>query len=316
MKTRLIIVGTLILLLSITANAKIWRVNNNPGIDADFTTAQAAHDGASVGDTLFFEGSMENYGELIVSKKLIIIGPGYFLEKNENTQVSKLSAYLEHTSFMTGSDYSIITGMYILENYNINVLTDNITITRCKFGYIAIASDTKSANSTIISQCFIKDGGHQTFSLNGVANNLVFNNCLIIKGGFTPYPEDENHIIITNCYISCYVIVKGSYLANNIIKNTITGNVGNTEYNNLTSINESNYFTKDSTSPDLYYKLLGTSPALNAGKDGKDCGPSGGLNPYVLSGIPKGPHIYDATISTSANKEDGLDISIKIKTQL
>ncbi len=36
--------------LTLAAQSKIWRVNNNPGVAADFTTALAAHNGAAAGD--------------------------------------------------------------------------------------------------------------------------------------------------------------------------------------------------------------------------------------------------------------------------
>lgn len=42
----------LLFLLSQNASAKIWRVNNNIGVQADFTTLQAAIDGAASGDTI------------------------------------------------------------------------------------------------------------------------------------------------------------------------------------------------------------------------------------------------------------------------
>ena len=313
MKTRLIIVGTLFLLLSITANAKVWRVNNNAGINADFTTAQAANDGASANDTIFFEGSLYEYGLVTFDKKLIIIGPGYFLDKNENTQVSKLSAIITKATFTLGSENSTITGIDF-NGKSIIVNADNISIVRCNMDYVTLGSVTKSANNTIINQCFFKGGNTGALVAYGECNNVVVTNCIIVNK--TLRPSRKFHLIITNNYVSGNIDVYGSDIENNIVKGTISKGHGNTEYNNFESIVESEYFTKDNTSPDLFYTLSGSSPALNAGKDGTDCGPSGGLNPYVLSGIPKGPHIYDATISTSANKEDGLNISIKIKTQL
>ena len=69
-----------------SAYAKIWRVNNNNGVAANFTTLQAAHDGAASGDTLHIEASPNSYGTLNVSKKLTIIGVGYFLDLNPNLQ--------------------------------------------------------------------------------------------------------------------------------------------------------------------------------------------------------------------------------------
>jgi hypothetical protein len=57
---------------ALTTSGKTWRVNNNPGISADFTTAQVAHDAASAGDTIHLEPSLTNYGGLNITKKLAV----------------------------------------------------------------------------------------------------------------------------------------------------------------------------------------------------------------------------------------------------
>ena len=95
-----------------TSYAKIWRLNNNgnnpiPAIGADFTgTLQAAHDNASVvsGDTIHIEQSPTTYGNCTFTKRLVLIGPGYFLSTNPQTQVN--------------TDYAATVG--ILTFYNAN----------------------------------------------------------------------------------------------------------------------------------------------------------------------------------------------------
>ncbi|HUR10478.1 MAG TPA: hypothetical protein VM012_03875, partial [Flavitalea sp.] len=54
------------LFIVMNSYAKIWRLNNNAGVAADFTTLQSAHNSASVGngDTLHLEGSPTSYGSL------------------------------------------------------------------------------------------------------------------------------------------------------------------------------------------------------------------------------------------------------------
>ena len=66
---------TLLTVLSFVAfqsQAKIWRVNNNTGVVADFATVQAAHNAAASGDTIHLEGSATSYGQLSCTKKLVI----------------------------------------------------------------------------------------------------------------------------------------------------------------------------------------------------------------------------------------------------
>lgn len=88
-----------IVLLSVAATlncgisfAKIWRVNNNTGVTADFTTAQAANDAAAVlsGDTIHLEPSTASYGGLTCSKRLTWISTGAFLNLYPNEQYSPM----------------------------------------------------------------------------------------------------------------------------------------------------------------------------------------------------------------------------------
>ena len=85
--------------LSTPVNAKIWRVNNRSGMAADFTTAQAAHNGSTAGDTVYFEPSATTYGDLTATKKLILVGPGYFLNENPETQANLTNAILGSVLF-------------------------------------------------------------------------------------------------------------------------------------------------------------------------------------------------------------------------
>src|SRR5690349_22845635 len=60
-------------------NAKVWRVNNNPGTSADFIQLTTAVASSSVvaGDTLYVEGGSAAYTGINLSKRLVIIGAGY-----------------------------------------------------------------------------------------------------------------------------------------------------------------------------------------------------------------------------------------------
>ena len=67
-------------------------------------------------------------------------------------------------------------------------------------------------------------------------------------------------------------------------------------------------------SDDAKWKLKTGSPAIGAGVSGVDCGAFGGPTPYVLSGVPNLPHIYEATIPGTAYSNLGLACTIKIKS--
>jgi hypothetical protein len=92
---------TCLLLHSIASFGKIWIVDSNAGSTAkDFTNLQSAHDGATAGDTLYLVGSPVNYitTKVTITKRLVIIGPGYFLNENPDTQTNVASAFLNNTA--------------------------------------------------------------------------------------------------------------------------------------------------------------------------------------------------------------------------
>src|SRR5688572_15864849 len=70
--------------------ARIWRINNNAGAGANFTTAQLANDNVSVvdGDTMHLEPSAATYGSLTTTKRLVWISTGAFLSIHPNEQFS------------------------------------------------------------------------------------------------------------------------------------------------------------------------------------------------------------------------------------
>ena len=95
---KLFLVATVIVAMSVNLNAAIWRVNNIAGVNADFTTIQAAHNAANAGDTIYLEPSAGNYGNLTATKRLVIIGPGYFLAENEGLQANHTSSTIGTTA--------------------------------------------------------------------------------------------------------------------------------------------------------------------------------------------------------------------------
>ena len=73
-----------LLLLPAILNAAIWRVDDDPGRIADFTSLQAAVDDNQVmpDDIIYIAGTAIDYGTVIISKRLFVFGPGYLLTEN------------------------------------------------------------------------------------------------------------------------------------------------------------------------------------------------------------------------------------------
>ena len=92
-----------------------WRVNNQTGTTANFTSVATAVASASVlnGDTLYIEGSPTSYGTLsLTSKRLTFIGPGYLLTDNDSTQAIIYPARFDQLSVSGASaDNSVFLGL-------------------------------------------------------------------------------------------------------------------------------------------------------------------------------------------------------------
>ncbi|MEJ7679173.1 MAG: hypothetical protein WKG06_15230 [Segetibacter sp.] len=189
MKTKFLFLFTFISFLAFQkVNAKIWRVNNN-GYSADFKTLQDANNNNNVlnGDTVHLEGSATAYEGSIINKKLIIIGPGYFLNDNPNTTSSKISAQLSFIIFDPISNGSQLIGVHVGENINsISINASNILIKRCKIDYSIILSF--GISDIRIIQNFFPDLGYtaikphaSSFPTDVIFNNNVCQKTLIIN---------------------------------------------------------------------------------------------------------------------------------------
>ena len=89
------IVTLVALCAAMTANATILRVSNVNGSTAPYSTIKAAHDAASEGDTIMVDGSETRYGLTEISKRVVLIGPGFWINDNGLVQESAPAAIAE-----------------------------------------------------------------------------------------------------------------------------------------------------------------------------------------------------------------------------
>jgi hypothetical protein len=326
MKKQLLLGLIFTILGGIVCGQHLIRVNNNAGADPDYATIQAANDAAINGDTIYIEGSTTAYASADISKRLIIIGPGYFLTENDSTQANGLEVVINGAiNFNAGSSGSIIIGCVV--GY-INIGADNLTITRCNVSGFGLNVNT--VNNILIVQNYCSSIHLPSYNMTNsiIANNIVgFINCNYSSGPL----QIINNIVTGNIYggISVY----NSSIANNILTNASVNmpvNTGNTINNNifasagtnangnLYNVVMTNVFVDFSGSlkysDDAKWKLKTGSPAIGAGTGGVDCGVFGGAAPYVLSGMPNLPHIYEASIPGTAYSDKGLSCTIKVKS--
>jgi hypothetical protein len=299
-----------------TAHAKVWRVNNNAGVNANFTTMASAVANAAVGngDTLYIEGSATNYDGINLSKRLVIIGAGYSLsgaganaglQANPNPSVAS-SIYLD--SLASGSTF---VGLTLTAYLNSNV--DNITFVRCSLSlqqhniipnsyaisnllvkqckaYIAL-NTFKLENPQVINCLFISSQAQ----LGNCINGLFRNNTFVTSGG-----------TLNNCYVSNNILSSTTFTFTNcLVKYNVStfNNLPDPVINNNKINQNGALFFIGGASADGQYQLGATSPALAAGEPingiTPDAGAFGTADPYRLSGIPPIPTIYSLNVPAS-----------------
>lgn len=349
MSRKIFTIGALavLMLLGSVAQATVYRVNNAPGVDADYTSVSAAVSAASAGDTLYVEGSNTSYGSITLSKRLIIVGPGYFLTVNDSTQALKQPAQVTNIYFNSGSDGSVLYGMHITSRIDINVDSVSIYRNRVNSNYSGNVIDIQSSlRDIVIAQNWL----HSTYTSNRLI--WISDNCSGIFFANNWISQDQNSEFGLNysCSSNSYMAIEDQYSNSEVtyLNNVVRGNWecdgsllinnihvagcgyydGSTVFfnnlmhssnfpavgGNIQNVTMSTVFERVGVnwySDDNWWKLATGSPAEGAGVNGGDCGMFGGGLSYKLSGMPPIPAIFEADVPATANKTNGMQIEVK-----
>lgn len=345
MKTQLIFICTL--LLCIHSQAAKFRVNNelapSGNLHASFATAHAS---ASNGDTIYMEGTISNYGTLTLTKRLIVIGPGYEQGYNPNTLPGGKNAYADQIVFNSGSAFSLVMGMYVgsmvIAENNITVMRNFISYNGAQNWCINFPSNTTYLNPIIIQNLFVQYHDYHVFGMGhtGTAiSNMIFQSNIVYQtGAGTGDIFERNHSNVTSALIenNTFKISKftslgiSTVIRNNIIQ-FINGNATapfattlSHNYLNFpnwpgcvscsTSVNMSNGFhNTNAISTDGIFQLVAGTAAKTASSTGGEIGAFGGAIPYVLCGLPTVPSIYEITMPGVGTSASGINVTIKAK---
>jgi hypothetical protein len=318
------------------AQAKIWRINNNPGITADFSSFNGAATSATVvaGDTLYLEASPINYGtgSFTLGKRLVVIGLGYFLDPTNTTtpantglQAATANARLEFFRIGDGSNGSKFIGVHFTSGPYLSASANpyNLVFEKCYgVSFFPYFEANATYNNITIRKCFFQNTGISAAAGATVTNFTCENNVFWGSNINLPNLSGTNNIIRNNSFTSSGAsIISNAYVANNIfgtpsestftnctIKNNlfqVAQTLPPTATNNQVSVNMTNVYVGGSTgSLDSRIALKPGSPAIGAGLTigavvSPDCGAYGATDPYKLSGIPNIPSIYSLTVPTS-----------------
>lgn len=330
MKQKFSILIVCLLVMNYSSFAKIWRVNNSGGINANFTQLHAAIASALVsnGDTIYVEASSatyENVGD--INKSVVIIGPGYFLNNwttpvQYNLSPAKFSTISATSAtnvrimgltidvlYISGNNFSLSRSN--VENiYFTYVAVNNINITQNWIGvirnYYAYAITNLRIANNIISNSVIMGA-----SDNGLMEYNVFTSGYYIDFNGGAFNFEKNILASTAAYFlnSANVLFKYNMSASSVLPTT------NGNQNNINMTNNAVFVNYTLTTPpnDQYFMLSTGSPAKTAGPGSTPIGAYGGAAPYVASGIPPIPTIYDITIPQST--QTGSSVQIKFSSK-
>lgn len=343
-----------VVLLSSAAEAKNWRINNDPAAKADFLSINDAMASTDVyaGDVLYLDPGCRLPAQTI-SKGVTIIGTGYNLKETEEAMVAGITIQANDIK-LTGIN---VSGRINWPG-NSNGAYNNVIIERCKFQGLTTCDygASKICYGVKIIGCYITgnvSGAYYSKSPLTVRNNIVLgqvhninngiitNNVVIYNSGKNTGQSDYPLNYITNSTITNNIIINPttySTTTDNVVTNWSHQTIYNTaitDYNTITnnvlSTDEAHAWVDFPTNKfigakveDIFvnegnqeekYQLKEDSPAKGYGANGIDCGAFGGLYPYVLCGRPQFvPYIYDAQIPNTPT--DGkLNITLKIKSQ-
>jgi hypothetical protein len=335
------------LVLTISAQPRIWSVSKDAAQKADYSEIQAAIDAASPGDYIYVYPSVYDNG-FTLGIPLVIVGPGYFLGDNLNTQVNKSPASIkEEVIIGTNTSGALIAGLDIQSKLIVQS-TSNVIVKRNKLHSVEIKN---AANITIKQNYIFGTDFESGYKINdkysvcpvvfvgaNSSNIKLYNNYLKNEhtsklGDWGQYHtaiathESSSALVMNNViygHLAGYnmtfqnniltdrgeVVFYNCSMHNNVAFNSAFGNGnGNQENVAMTTVFAS------SESTDGQYQLKNGSPAKGAGLDGVDCGMFGGPEPYVLSGIPDIPVIYFFEAPDGASATNGLPVHIKVKSR-
>ncbi|RYU97463.1 hypothetical protein [Emticicia agri] len=291
------------------------------------TNLQTAIDNAVAGTAFLIEPG--GYGDITVSKRVALIGPGYF--KNLGT------ATILNLNLASGSENSIVTGMSISQNLNIGA--SGVTIQRNLANIISIGFNP-TIGGVYVAGVTIKQNFVQSYIAfsESTSNAYIGNNIVVGYIGISSYYNTGqiiNNTIIDDLGYQPYSSSYQVFFINNIVVTTDTGNIGTNSNFTNNVITDGHFATTDASNKKITdwstvfvgypsnngytnesrYMLLNTSPAKGAGSDGTDCGAFGGSDPYVLQGFPVGPNIYQLSAPSGAAAGQTFQVQIKAKVQ-
>ena len=211
MKTLMLNLGFVVLAAG-TMQANVLTCSNNAIAAGQYSSIQAAHDAANVGDTVYVMGSPTAYGDLTIKKRITLIGAGYAVTGTQNNWVSLVGTiYLDTISFgspisgtkIMGMDFS--NGISQTGSGSINY----IDVERCYMSNLGVYGTNWTIHNNIISNISC---GSQSYLY--IQNNFL---------GSVQYSNKTTVVISNNDFNfnngNAFYSVSNALIANNGLEN-------------------------------------------------------------------------------------------------
>lgn len=324
--------------LNLPTHGTILTVSNNPLIPAQYTTFDAAYLASRAGDTLLFSVSQDIYsGSQAITKRLVLMGPGLdpnppIIGQFNQRLKATVSVSLDSNSFGSASGTQII-GLYLWDRAYFRGSLRNITITdsdvsvldmrfgacrnflikNCRFNQAQFSGGSYSSN-VIITNNIISQGIYGARSRDLISNNLFLSG--------SPFSDVSTCTFINNIFIGgSLTSATNCTFNNNIYFGTSTNPLPFGSNVGANNINQDPQFVgalSTTTNFDVNsdYRLQNNSPGRNAGTDGTNIGPTGGLYPWYhqLSNDGQLPYVEMVNILNPSVAPGGT-LQVRVKAQ-
>lgn len=301
-----ILLSVLAAIIAAPAFSATLRVNNTSGSGAIYTSVADALVDAKDGDVIIVDGSNDSYGDIEISKRITLQGPGYYLKENEVTTENVQPAKF-NTIKVYHEDVKI-TGVTV--SGTLTVYANNVVVTRNNIRNILLGNDFSYTENAISNVVF-----HQNFILGNIMRDSYSSSCTFIQITNNIFAR-SNNVHIRN--IDQSVIAYNTFVTNEcslvyVTGSTIEHNIGTS----LTSAGVSNTYTGNYLLSGSATKIYGNSSsdkeikAIEAGLT-VTAGAFAGKDPYVLSGLVAGPVIKDIEMPASVVKGEELKVTVRL----
>jgi len=338
MKSIVTLFGIGFISFTMLAQPKVITVDNNPDSGANYTNLATAIANSMVNDTIYIHPSATSYGNITITKPLVIMGPGHNPANSNGT-----TAYVGYIYIGGYSANTLITGLVV----NAIVTTtatdaDNVKIINNRIDtYIGATGNTFFDNWVIEGNYFNAAYVNPNGAAGWIIKNNIFNNTTYAIYNFNDTNSFINNIVInttgnfasgcTNPIVNNNIfILKTNIVSVGLANSTI-------QFNNNLTINVEGFTVNllngnnnlDNTYPNFVdaplitissiynnnYDLAGNSAANDAGTDGTDLGVFGANFNFDVNGRPDAwPYMTSLTI-TNISVASGQDINVEFTAE-